>query len=85
MIKVSIVVHISSWMDRNGMLREDYKSLFVADPIVTKGLAEALSGLVKDPEMRATLGQTALEDVETQFSLERWNSDLAKSFDKALS
>ncbi len=76
---------ICSWMDRNGMLRENYKPLFVADPFVTNGLVEALSSLIKDSEMRSSLAQTALRDVETRFSIECWNRDLGRSFDKALS
>ena len=75
----------SSWMDSKGMLRENYRPLFVADPVVTNGLVDALSTLINNPEMRTTLAQTRLSDIQTQFSIERWNDDLARSFDKALS
>jgi len=74
----------SSWMDSNGMLRENYKPLFAADPVVTNGLVDALSTLINNPEMRTTLAQTGLSDIQTQFSIGRWNDDLARSFDKAL-
>jgi len=74
----------SSWMDSNGMLRENYQPLFRADPAVTNGLADALSSLIKDVQMRTTLAQTALNDIATRFSLERWNHDLAIAFDSAL-
>jgi len=57
----------------------------VADPVVTNGLVDALSTLINNPEMRTTLAQTRLSDIQTQFSIERWNDDLARSFDKALS
>jgi len=74
----------SSWMDSNGMLRENYQPLFLADPAVTNGLADALSSLIKDVQIRTTLAQTALNDIGTRFSLERWNHDLAIAFDSAL-
>lgn len=74
----------SSWMDSNGMLRENYQPLFRADPAVTNGLADALSSLIKDVQMRTTLAQTALNDIGTRFSLERWNHDLAIAFGRAL-
>jgi len=73
-----------SWMDSNGMLREYYKPVFSADPTVTNGLIQALSNLIEDAEMRRSLGDAGLRDIETRFSIERWNRDLAKAFDKAL-
>jgi len=75
----------TSWMDSNGMLRENYQPLLLTDPLVTNGLVEALSSLIKDAEMRTTLAETALNDVATRFSLERWNDDLATAFDRAIS
>jgi glycosyltransferase involved in cell wall biosynthesis len=75
----------ASWMDRNGMLREDYRPLFSADATVTNGLVKALSTLLKHEDMRRTLGESAKKDVETTFSIERWNLGLASAFDKALS
>jgi len=75
----------TSWMDSNGMLRENYQPLFLTDPTVTSALADALSSLIKDAEMRATLAETALNDIRTRFSMERWNHDLASAFDRALS
>jgi glycosyltransferase involved in cell wall biosynthesis len=74
-----------SWMDNNGMLREDYRPLFSADSIVTNRLTEALSTLIEHEDMRGTLGEAARRDVETIFSMERWNRGLASAFDKALS
>jgi glycosyltransferase involved in cell wall biosynthesis len=74
-----------SWMDKNGMLREDYQPLFSTDATVSHGLAEALSNLIKDEGLRRKLGNAAISDVETTFSIERWNLRLAKAFDKALS
>jgi glycosyltransferase involved in cell wall biosynthesis len=74
-----------SWMDSNGILRENYQPLFSADPVVTNGLVEALSSLIQDAEMRTNLANTGLRDIETRFSIERWNRDLATAFDRALS
>ena len=75
----------TSWMDSNGMLRENYQPLLLTDPLVTNGLVEALSSLIKDAEMRTTLAETALNDVGARFSLQRWNDDLATAFDRAIS
>jgi hypothetical protein len=72
-------------MDSNGILRENYQPLFSADPVVANGLVEVLSSLIKDAAMRRNLGDAGLRDIETRFSVERWNRDLAKAFDKALS
>jgi glycosyltransferase involved in cell wall biosynthesis len=74
----------TSWMDGNGMLRENYQPLFRPDPVVTDGLVEALSNLIEDAEIRKTLAETALDDIATRFSLERWNDALAATFDQAL-
>jgi hypothetical protein len=65
-------------------VKENSQPLFQTDPAVTNGLAVALSSLIKDAQMRTTLAQTALNDISTRFSLERWNHDLAIAFDRAL-
>jgi glycosyltransferase involved in cell wall biosynthesis len=75
----------ASWMDGDGMLREDYRPLFSADANMTDGLADALTRLIKHDDTRRTLGEAARKDVETRFSIERWNLGLASAFDKALS
>src|SRR6185503_7148813 len=84
------------WLDRPRPLREHFVDaqqrnvkensppLFQTAPAVTNGLAVALSSLIKDAQMRTTLAQTALNDISTRFSLERWNHDLAIAFDRAL-
>jgi hypothetical protein len=41
--------------------------------------------LIKHDDTRRTLGEAARKDVETRFSIERWNLGLASAFDKALS
>ncbi|HEX7230634.1 MAG TPA: glycosyltransferase [Candidatus Binatia bacterium] len=75
----------TSWMESNGMLWEDYRPLFQADTVVTQGLIDALSSLIRDAAIRASLAETALEEIGTRFSMERWNKDLATAFDRALS
>jgi len=75
----------TSWMESNGMLRENYQPLFQADALVTQRLIDALSSLIEDVEMRANLAETALNDIGTRLSMERWNNDLATAFDRALS
>jgi glycosyltransferase involved in cell wall biosynthesis len=46
---------------------------------------DAVSQLVEDRALRQRLGRTARRDVETTFSLERWNRGLREVFDNALS
>jgi glycosyltransferase involved in cell wall biosynthesis len=73
-----------SWMNSNGMLMEDYRSLLTTTPEFAAGLEEALSMLIEYPRMRRQLGETARRDVETKFSLDAWNAGLATAFDRAL-
>jgi glycosyltransferase involved in cell wall biosynthesis len=73
-----------SWMDNNGMLKEDYRPLFSANVTFANALAHALSTLIKDKEMRRHLGENGRRDVETKFSIDQWNSGLVKAFNKAL-
>lgn len=75
-----------TWMDeKTGMLREDYAPMFYQDTQVTKRLIEALSSLIEDKELRNRIGQQARRDIETEYSLEKWNKGLKKAFDMALS
>jgi glycosyltransferase involved in cell wall biosynthesis len=73
-----------SWMDeRAGVLREDYEPMMTPDPEVVQGIVEAVSRLVEDRALRKRLGLTARRDVETRYSLERWNRGLKEAFDRA--
>ena len=74
-----------SWMDGNGMLREDYSPLFSSDPFVVSGLVDSLSTLIEDRELRKRLGQAGRRDIETRFSIDNWNQGLAKVFYQLLS
>jgi len=49
-----------------------------------RGIVEAVSRLVEDRELRKRLGRAARRDVETTYSLERWNQALKEALDKAL-
>jgi glycosyltransferase involved in cell wall biosynthesis len=74
-----------SWVDeRAGMLREDYGPMLTADAEVVQGLVESVSRLVEDRALRQRLGLTARRDVQTTYSLERWNRGLADVFGRAL-
>jgi glycosyltransferase involved in cell wall biosynthesis len=75
----------ASWMDSNGMLRENFKLMFSADLTVTKGISEGISTLIESGQMRRRLGEAARNDIETRLSVENWNLGLARAFDKALS
>jgi glycosyltransferase involved in cell wall biosynthesis len=74
-----------SWADeRAGMLRECYEPMLTADAEVVQGLVEAVSRLVEEPGLRKRLGRAARRDVETNYTLERWNGALKEVFDRAL-
>ena len=73
-----------SWVDRPaGLLREDYRPMYESDPEVVAGLVEAVSRLVEERALRRRLGQAARKEVETKYTLERWNAALKAAFDKA--
>jgi glycosyltransferase involved in cell wall biosynthesis len=73
-----------SWMDRRvGLLREDYRPMRAADPVVVDGLVAAVSRLVEDRGLRRRLGRAARRDVETKDTLDRWNAALKAAFDRA--
>jgi glycosyltransferase involved in cell wall biosynthesis len=73
----------ASWADEQaGVLREDYETMLVPDPEVVNGLVEAVSRLVEDRHLRQRLGRTARQDVQTKFSLERWNQRLKEVLER---
>jgi glycosyltransferase involved in cell wall biosynthesis len=75
----------TSWVDEEQhMLREDYEPTYRSDPVVVRGIVEAVSRLIEDRALRQRLGRTAREDVRTTYNLERWNRALAQVFDSAL-
>jgi glycosyltransferase involved in cell wall biosynthesis len=74
----------TSWADEEaGLLREDYQPAYTPDPEVVRGLVEAVSRLIEDADLRRRLGCTARRDVETKYSLERWNQGLKEALDRA--
>jgi glycosyltransferase involved in cell wall biosynthesis len=72
------------WEDDTGWLRENVKPLFSTDTAVVDGLVNSLSSLIEAQALRESLGQAALQEVATKFTLENWNKGLAEVFDKAL-
>jgi glycosyltransferase involved in cell wall biosynthesis len=75
----------TSWADEKaGILRENYLPMLTPDPDVVEGIVEAVSRLVEDRHLRKRLGRTARRDVETTYSLERWNHGLKEALDRAL-
>jgi glycosyltransferase involved in cell wall biosynthesis len=74
-----------SWADEQaGMLRECYEPMLTADAEVVGGLVEAVSRLVEESGLRKRLGLAARRDVQTTYTLERWNQGLKEVFDRAL-
>ena len=73
-----------SWIDKKGMLREDFQLMFSPDANLITGLVAELSRLIDDEHARKRLGEAAKHDVSTKFSINNWNMGLTKAFDKAL-
>jgi hypothetical protein len=74
-----------TWADQEaGLLREDYTTTHTPDPAVVQGIVEAVSRLVEDRELRARLGRTARQDVQTRYNLQQWNKGLKAAFDRAM-
>jgi glycosyltransferase involved in cell wall biosynthesis len=74
-----------SWVDKDeGMLREFYEPMHKPNARMVRGLVAAVSRLVEDVSLRQRLGRSARHDVETKYSLERWNAGLKHAFDLAL-
>ena len=73
-----------SWADyETGFLRENYGPTATADPDIVEGLVIAISRLVEDRELRASLGREARSDVEKKYNLAQWNQGLRAALDKA--
>jgi glycosyltransferase involved in cell wall biosynthesis len=73
-----------TWADRDaGVLREDYRPMYAADPKVIEGLIESVSLLIEQRAVRQRIGSAARTDAETRFTLDRWNAALKLAFDKA--
>jgi glycosyltransferase involved in cell wall biosynthesis len=74
-----------SWVDEEtGFLREDYDSIFTADPVIVQGLVDSISRLVEDHELRRRLGRTARADVQNTYNLDNWNRGLKAALDAAM-
>jgi glycosyltransferase involved in cell wall biosynthesis len=74
----------TSWGDEEaGLLREKYEPMATTSSEVVRGLVEAVSRLVEDRSLRRRLGRAARRDVETTFTLERWNRGLKEALDLA--
>ena len=75
----------TSWADAEaGLLREDYEPMFTADPDNVERLVEAVSRLVEDETLRRQLGRNARRDIETKFTVARWNEGLQTALGRAL-
>jgi len=73
-----------SWADDEaGMLREFYSPMGTPDPEVVQGIVEAVSRLVEDATLRKRLGRSARRDVETVYTLDRWNQGVKRALDAA--
>lgn len=62
----------------------DQKSAIVVPMRSSDGLAEGILKVLNDPGLAANLGQTALERVRREFSIERLANDMMQLYDRVL-
>jgi glycosyltransferase involved in cell wall biosynthesis len=68
--------------DATGILKEDYRFMFHSDAELVDKMVEAVVKLVENPEEKERIVEQARKDIETKFTLENWNQELKKVFDK---
>lgn len=54
----------------------------LVDPEASEALADALEALIRDPALRARMGEAARRRVETRFSAERWARDFVQEIER---
>lgn len=75
---------MSSWADiEGGAMREDYSTVYTPDPQIVQGIVAAVTRLIENPDLRMRLGRAARVDVETVYTVDRWNAALQEVFDRA--
>jgi glycosyltransferase involved in cell wall biosynthesis len=73
-----------SWVDeKDAMLRENYEPMLISSPEMVQGIVDAVSRLVEDRSLRQRLGLAGRRDVETKYTLERWNQGVKEVLDRA--
>jgi glycosyltransferase involved in cell wall biosynthesis len=74
----------TSWVDGDGVLRENYSSMHAPTPSMVQQIVAAVQHLVDDAAWRQRLGAAARTRVATHFTLDNWNKALGRAFDVAL-
>lgn len=72
----------TSWIDEEGMLREDYSVLKEVDEAFAESLAEKIEQIISDEKYRFRITKNAMNDISTRFSVENWNRELEEVFGK---
>lgn len=75
---------VTSWVDKEGMLREDYRTMYAPSPQIYKGLAEAVARLLDHPREMASMRQASLKNYLTYHSVNNWKVGLKMVFDRCL-
>jgi glycosyltransferase involved in cell wall biosynthesis len=74
-----------SWYDaEEGMLRENYSSMYSSNTRVAQGVIEAMARLIEDRTLRQRIGTEARTDIEHRYNLTNWNLGLKAAFDFAM-
>lgn len=72
----------TSWVDNDGILREDYSVLYRGDEEFAHKLAERIERLIMDDSFRLKITRNAIKDIRENYSIEKYNENLKNVFDK---
>ena len=71
---------ITSWMDDEGLLRENYLPMYSRNPKIIRDIIKSVSELIEDTNFRSTLQLEALSTFKNKYSFENWNENLKNAF-----
>ena len=72
----------TSWVDEDGLLREDYRILYQGDSEFALKLAQKIDFLIQNDDFRFQITKNAMNDIHTKYSIERYNVGLKRCYDE---
>jgi len=73
-----------SWIDvNNGLLREDYSSMYQSCPPIVEQIVKYTSSLIDQPEKMQFIRTNARNCIKDTYSIENWNKGLKNALDIA--
>lgn len=71
----------ASYVDDNGFLKENYEIMFIGDESYAFSLFQEMERVITDDEYRHRITKNGMNDIETRFSIDNWNSKLKDVMD----